>query len=68
MIDLHSPYQATGRASPERQPSGRSVIAHCERCRLPALVEGAATVYESTACLLWLLEQHGELVECTCIT
>jgi glutathione S-transferase len=27
--------------------------------KLPALVEGAATVYESTACLLWLLEQHG---------
>lgn len=27
--------------------------------KLPALKEGDATVYESAACLLWLLEQHG---------
>ena len=36
------------------------VTCMCHHCRLPALKEGDATVYESTACLLWLLEQHGE--------
>ena len=37
-------------------PSG---ITSCP-CRLPALIEGDAIVFESVACLLWLLEQHGE--------
>lgn len=32
----------------------------CRCCRIPVLKEGDATVYESAACLLWLLEQHGE--------
>ena len=30
------------------------------QCRLPALIEGDAVVFESVSCLLWLLEQHGE--------